>query len=253
MIDETRIKVIAGSLGNLTAGQLDWIETIMRQFALPHDFVRADDSDFITDEILQDLGDTLRIHHCFSSEAFSKDKFEYAMETVFNRCGQEAKLAAKGNPGHDITIGSERISLKTQADKGIRIGSLWISKFMELGRGDWSDNDDDLVGLREQFLNHMKAYDRIFSLRRLKGGTDGWHYELVEIPKSLFQEAESGRLDMRHNSSQNPKPGYCHVVNGQGKYRFRLYFDGGGERKLQIQNLDKSLCKVHANWKFTTC
>ena len=82
MIDEARLKAAADSLGDLTDGQLDWIEMILRQFALPHDFARAHDSDIVTEDILQDLGDTLRIHHCFSSEAFSKDKFEYAMSDV---------------------------------------------------------------------------------------------------------------------------------------------------------------------------
>ncbi len=31
---------------------------------------------------------------------------------------------------------------------------------------------------------------------------------------------------------------------------FQLYFDGGTERKLQIKHLLKSLCVVHAEWKF---
>ncbi|MBK7271462.1 MAG: hypothetical protein IPI07_18805 [Flavobacteriales bacterium] len=29
-----------------------------------------------------------------------------------------------------------------------------------------------------------------------------------------------------------------------------MYFDGGGERKLQVQHLRKSLCLVHAEWVF---
>ena len=29
-----------------------------------------------------------------------------------------------------------------------------------------------------------------------------------------------------------------------------LYFDGGSERKLKINNIDKRLCTVHATWEF---
>lgn len=55
---------------------------------------------------------------------------------------------------------------------------------------------------------------------------------------------------MMHDSRQNPKPGYCHVTDAQGRTRFDLYFDGGTERKLQIKGLDKSLCRVHGTWSF---
>lgn len=222
MADEAQLRKVLSAIEALSDGQLDLIDTVLRQFGLPKDFARAPDSDIVTDDILENFGETLRLHHCFSSEAFSKDKFEYAMETVCNQSGVPARLAAKGNPGHDITIDGVRMSLKTQADKGIKVGSLWISKFMELGQGDWSDRDEDLVGLRDQFLRHMNAYDRILSLRRLRGG-ESWHYELVEIPKTLLQEAEAGQLEMKHNSRQMPKPGYCYVTDGFGNTKFELY------------------------------
>jgi len=50
-------------------------------------------------------------------------------------------------------------------------------------------------------------------------------------------------------SKQNPAPGYCYVEDADG-VSFALYFDGGGERKLQIKNLQKRLCVVHATWEF---
>ncbi len=55
---------------------------------------------------------------------------------------------------------------------------------------------------------------------------------------------------MKRDSKQSPKPGYCYVVDNKKKAIFNLYFDGGGERKLQIKNLDKAYCKVHAEWDF---
>jgi len=251
---ETRLLDLCTSLKNLTDGQVGWVEKVVEQFHKPTNFIRLQTSDIVNDCFLQDFGDALRIHHCFSKEAFTKDKFEYALERVASLCGMDAKLAPRGNPGHDITISNTRFSLKTQADKGIKPGFLHISKFMELGKGQWGDQESDLVGLREQFFHHMRSYDRILSLRRLETGKDGlWRYELVEIPKSLLEESKNGDLKMMRETKQTgARPGYCDVFDGHGRLKFQLYFDGGTERKLQIKRLDKSYCTVHAEWIFET-
>jgi hypothetical protein len=225
-----------------------------------HKFVRKDTSDLIDDTILHDFGDALRMNHCFSQEPFSKDKFEYVLEQVLIVNGINAKRAPKGNPGHDMTITGQRYSLKTQADKSIKIDEVHISKFHELGKGQWSDKIEDLHGLRQQFFDHMKSYERILSLRALSKPPGNWHYELVEIPKRLLMEAKNGRFEMMFKSKQMPKPGYCRVydnaykdlLGNPTKKKFELYFDGGTERKLQIKHLDKSLCMVHADWIFSS-
>lgn len=120
---------------------------------------------------------------------------------------------------------------------------------MELGGGTWGSNPKDLIGLREQFMNALTGISRILILRALKKGDPIFLYELVEIPKALFLKASSGRLEMMKESTQNPKPGYCYVEEN-GDTLFSLYFDGGGERKLQVKGLQKSLCTVHATWQF---
>jgi Type II site-specific deoxyribonuclease len=250
---ESHLHALYQSLRNLTNGQLGWVQTVVEQFHKPASFQRSPESDLINDCVLQDFGDALRIHHCFSREAFTKDKFEYALERVLNLCGIPASLASRGNPGHDITISGTRFSLKTQANKGISRRSLHISKFMELGRGAWTDKAEDFIGLREQFFQHMRAYDRILSLRRLPGTrTYSWHYELVEIPKSLLLEARNGMLRIMHQSRQFPKPAYYDVPAPGRESKFQLYFDAGGERKLQIKGLKKAHCLVHSEWRFET-
>jgi len=250
---EIHLRNLYESLRDLTEGQIGWVQTVVEQFHKPASFHRSTDSDIINECVLQDFGDALRIHHCFSKEAFTKDKFEYALVRVLNLCGIPAALASRGNPGHDITIGGVRFSLKTQANKGISSRYLHISKFMELGRGTWTDQDEDFIGLREQFFTHMNAYDRILSLRRLRSTrTYSWHYELVEIPKSLLLEARNGVLRVMHTSRQFPKPAYYDVTDSIGISKFQLYFDAGGERKLQIKALKKTYCPVHAEWLFET-
>ncbi len=200
------------------------------------------------------LGDALRIHHMFSLEPFTKDKFEYAAVAALREGGVNALKAPRGNPGHDLTVGRERWSLKTQADAGIKRDFLHISKFMELGRGRWS-TESDLTGLRDQMLEHMRSYDRIFSLRRLCSPLSSdiaeCEYELVEIPKALLERSAHGTFIMKHESRQSPKPGYCTVTDNRGRQLFQLYFDGGTERKLQIKSLAKSECEVLATWRVT--
>jgi len=245
---ERTVEALIRRIPTLTAGQLYWLERVVTVFDGPHDF-QVHRSDFLREEAVESFGDALRIHHSSSAEAFSKDKFEYTLERVLQTAGQEATLAPKGHRGYDIMVDGTRVSLKTQADKGIRADRIWISKFMELGRGDWTDRPTQLGGLRRRFLDHMDDYDRIFTLRALQRAPD-WHYELVEIPKSLLATARNGELEMKMDSAQVPKPGYCHVRTDEGEDLFQLYFNGGTERKLQVKNLSKRHCHVHATWRF---
>jgi type II restriction enzyme len=245
-----RLRHLGEVLKGMTANQLFWLEKVINIFDLPTQH-ECFDSDLFSSTTLDGFGDALRIHHAFSIEPFSKDKFEYVLEQVLRSRGIDATLAPKGNRGHDITIGGIKFSLKTQADQNIKVGVIWISKFMELGKGQWGDKPSDLEGLRGAFLEHLKQYDRILTLRTLNKAPD-WCYELVEIPKSLFEAAKNGVLEMMMDSRQFPKPGYCYVQDPKTKVPiYELYFDGGGERKLQVKNLQKRFCRVHASWKFS--
>jgi len=240
------VRSLVESLAALTPSQLDLITAVVRQFRLPHEFHRNEDSDFVTPEVLAMLGDALRIHHAFSRQALSKDRFEFALERSLNRAGIQAELVAnRTNRGHDITIAGVPVSLKTQADANIRPASLHISKFMELGKGPW-----ELPLLRDMFLSHLRSYERIFQFRCLLPGPAAHLYELVEIPRKLLLEGLNAQLVIQAGSSQTPQPGYGNVYDADGNLKFALYFDGGTERKLQIKAIRKDLCIVHATWQF---
>src|SRR5207249_1014574 len=105
------------------------------------------------------------VNHCFSQQPFSKDKFEFVLQSVLVANGKRAELPRRANPGHDIWVGNERLSLKTEAAANINVAKIHISKFMELGGGEWSDKPEQLAGLRQQFLRHIQNYERIFTLR----------------------------------------------------------------------------------------
>ena len=215
---------------------------------------RNEESDLVTDVFLEEFGVQLLAHHGTATRPLTKEQFERAMERVMKLAGRNAQRSPTGNPGHDVTIDGTKFSLKTQANAHLKVDSIWISKFMELGKGVWSNKPKQLKGLRDQFLHHMENYERIVTLRAWEYEEKGktfWHYELVEIPKALLEEAEKGQLEMRLESTQNPKPGYCTVKDGKGNVKFALYFDGGTERKLQVKDLKKNLCIVHGEWDFS--
>lgn len=243
---EEEIHQIINALRRLTPKQQRWIKAAVLAFGAQRQFWRAGDSDIVTPEVLEHFGDRLLGHHATSRQALSKDRFEFALEAALNDSGIPAALVrSRTHRGHDLTIAGTPVGLKTEAAAQIKTDSIHISKWMELGKGEWR-----LPLLRDRFLAHLESYDRIFTLRCLATRPGHIHYELVEIPKALMQEAMDCELEVRENSRQTPKPGYGYVRDGAGKLKFALYFDGGIERKLQIKYLRKDLCKVHATWIF---
>jgi len=247
-LSEKEIHEIVERLRRLTPAQQEWVKSAIHAFGAACQFDRAHDSDVVTDAVLASLGDRLLSHHAGSRQALSKDRFEFAFESALNASGIPAQLVkSRTNRGHDITIRGIPVSLKTEASASIKDELIHISKWMELGRGEWK-----LPLLLDLFLEHMQSYDRIFTLRRLKDDGAKIRYELVEIPKALLLEATNCELEVCAKSRQNPQPGYGYVKDANGQLKYSLYFDGGTERKLQIKHLRKNLCKVHATWVFSS-
>ncbi len=250
---ETDPTITAERIGKLSKGQLALLNAIIDTFGQPVTATRKEDSDIVSPEFLVVFGDILKLHHTMSDDYLDKYRFEAALDRVYKALDHKAERATR-NAGYDLSVDGVKWSLKTQGDKGIKPGKLHISKYMELGKGKW-ETEADLPGLRDWFIAHTNGYERIFQLRYFELDSSELkparhYYELVEIPKALLLEATTGKFEMMHRSTQNPKPGYCTVTGADGRIKFRLYFDGGGERKLQIKDLRKDLCIVHATWEF---
>jgi len=222
--------------------------------ALPFNSTRNPTSDLFPDDKSTGLFFLYLItHHTLSSEPFKKEKFEYALEKIMEVLGHTAVRAkSRTSPGLDLTVKGQRWSLKSEAHKSISHDLIWVSKWMELGKGKWKDDENDLRSLCDGFLHHLGRYDRIFMLRCLSPDDSlDHHYEILEIPKAILTIAKSGAFTMMHKSKQDPKPGYCRVSDDQG-LMYELYFDGGSERKLQLKKLRRNLCVFHADWRFQT-
>ena len=237
---------LLAAIERLTPAQQQWVKGAVLAFGVPRKFWRANNSDIITDMVLENLGDRLISHHAGSRQALSKDRFEFALEAALNDSKISALLVkSRTNRGHDISVQGVPISLKTEAAANIKPDVIHVSKWMELGKGEWK-----LPLLRDLFLEHMESYKRIFTLRCLSTDPKATRYELIEIPKALLLEANRCEFEIREDSKQNPKPGYGYVKDRDGNVKYALYFDGGTERKLQIKGLLKTLCVVHATWAF---
>lgn len=239
----------------------DVITSIQRSLDNRRRFQLHNGSDFnsiLSERAVAYLGSRIMIHTHLTNAPFTKLHFENGLEEAINLAAGEgekkAQLATVGNPGHDITIHKDRYSLKTQAGKSTNFNFIHISKWMELGRNpNWGQDEAVLLELRDEFLSHLRGYERILVLRYLPGSKANseynHYYELIEIPKSLLLSCQDGTFEMKFGSRQNPKPGYCYVEEDETKL-FSLYFDGGGERKLQIKNIIKERCILHATWEF---
>ena len=248
MTEREKLAVLSRELTKLKDSQIEWLINIVAQFNLPQQFWKNVDSNLINAAWLEHFGNILMVHHAMSDAPFSKEKFEFAFIFASKKAGMTTnKPTSRTNRGHDVTIDQIPMSLKTQADKSISEDMIHISKFMELGKEEWS-----LPTLRGLFFKHMESYERIFTLRALSDAESHKKYELVEIPKALLLGADRGEFEVMENSKQNPKPGYCRVIDKDGAIRYELYFDGGTERKLQIRKIRKELCIVHAIWEFDT-
>ena len=197
-ISEKEIGEIIEALRRLTPAQQQWVKSAILAFGSACKFMRASDSNVVTDAVLASLGDRLLSHHAGSRQALSKDRFEFAFEAALNAAGIPAQLVkSRTNRGHDINIRGVPVSLKTEAAASINDDLIHVSKWMELGKGEWK-----LPLLRDLFLEHMQSYERIFTLRCLKEADTQIRYELVEIPKALLLEAAECTLEIRTNSRQ---------------------------------------------------
>lgn len=258
---------LAERVERLTRSQKGWISSFAMQFGMRHEFTRSPQSNLVNDVVLENVGDLLRIHHAMSRRALSKAPFEYAFEKALQLSGHKAKLADSAtNPGYDLEVDGQRISLKTEASKNIREHQIHVSKWLEMGKGEW---DPPTIQL-PRFLEHMEGYDRILTLRCLVQKGSRYFYELVEIPRDLMLEAATGVMEKAANTTQATSPWYCRVLDQsatsellskyeaggrRGKepkpiYKLSLYFDAGSERKLQVKGLLKRHCLVHATWDF---
>jgi len=231
--------------GKLNNRQKDNFLKWMKAFDVEKIYKKTN-GDIFKEDFFEIFGDKLITHHFSSKQPLTKTLFEHAFNDSLNESGVTSFMAeSRTNPGHDLTIDGVKVGLKTEAARNISKSHIHVSKWMELGKGEWI-----LPSLLERFINHLENYERIFTLRYFKESDFKFRYELVEIPKKLLLESKGAKLEIMTESKQNPKPGYGHVIDEHGNKKFSLYFDGGSERKLQVKHIALEHCITHGIWDF---
>jgi hypothetical protein len=97
------IQEIVEAIPELTTGQLHWLNRVLKVFSLEQQ-ITVDSVTLFDEGTLINFGDAMRIHHCFSEEPFSKDKFEYVLVKVLNLSNHKAALAELQSKSVEIEI-----------------------------------------------------------------------------------------------------------------------------------------------------
>jgi len=253
MTPEQRLVELTRLWPKLSEDQQELLLRAADDLARPITSWRLESSDIIRDDsMLKRFGDILKMHHLISLEPFRKEKFEYALERLYELGGIAASRPASSTATYDLEVDGEKWSLKSQADKKIRRDVIFISKFMEIGSHSWNRNPDSLVNVCRKVLDKLFETDRIFTLRCLNPSDSTRHeYELLEIPVDVFKRLDCTRCAISPRSRQNPPVATCAASDDKG-IMFKFYFDGGTEMKLQVKDLRVDQCIEHARWNFET-
>ena len=168
--------------------------------------------------------------------------FETLAERAFHLSGApDAHIAQTiaNAPGHDIIVGNDRVSVKTETGRGTRPGRIAITKLCTTEREPWEANV-----LVRRTTDHLSRYNRMIMLRSI-WSPELIHYQVVDIPLALLRlirHAELkpvGRRQGRRSLGADIRVGE-EVV-------FHVHFDGS-DGKCQVRNLLLSRCRVLLEW-----
>ena len=168
--------------------------------------------------------------------------FEVLAERAFHLSGApEAHIAQTitNAPGHDILVGSERVSLKTETGRGTKIDRISITKLCTTEREPWEARI-----LIERTTDHLSRYDRMLMLRAI-WSQELIHYQFVDIPLALLRLIRDADLQPVGNRLGRRSLGADIAVDEE--VVFHVHFDGS-DGKCQIRNLLVSRCLVLGEW-----
>lgn len=168
--------------------------------------------------------------------------FEALAEKAFHLSGSpDAQIArtTANAPTHDLVVGDERVSLKTETGRGTKPGSISITKLCTTEREPW--NAETLI---ERTCSHLGRYDLLLMLRAI-WGEEVIHYQLIDIPLELLRMIEHCRLQEVGNRQTRKSLGGDIVIDG--KIVFHVHYDGS-DGKCQIRNLKLESCRILGEW-----
>jgi hypothetical protein len=142
-------------------------------------------------------------------------------------------------PTHDLIVGNERVSIKSETGKGTNPQLITITKLCTTEREPWEART-----LVRRTIDHLSRYDRMLMLRAI------WrqgliHYQLVDIPVQLLRLIQHVELvPVGRRPSRQSLGGDVSIT---GDVAFHVHFDGT-DGKCQVRNLFVSRCQVLTEW-----
>jgi hypothetical protein len=171
--------------------------------------------------------------------------FEELVQRAFEICGEvgvDIVRSSPTSPEHDLLVGSERISIKSETGKGTRENMINITKLCTTERDPWEAN-----ALKNHVVQHLSRYDHILMLRSIwPDGQDSIRYQLVDIPVDLLRRIGNAGLFQVGRRIQRKSLGAD--IDEHGIRMFHVHFDGS-DGKCQVRNLLVSRCDLLRSWE----
>lgn len=234
-------------LSGLSAQEAELVVDLVSALKLKATSKLAPSSDICSEQFSADFVSRLKVYHALNDDVLKKKTFEYAFARALSKSGRVAVVTDNSVlAGEDVLVDGVKYSLKTEASKSIRPGSITISKLMEAR---WirecTDSDSILSSVRANVVAHLRRYDRILILRAFKGASY-YRYRLVEIPVGLLLKMNDLEVNSFKPRTSNGSSRATVYVDGLPAYSVIL--DGSVE-KITINSLVESLCFVHGEWQ----
>lgn len=169
--------------------------------------------------------------------------FESIVQQAFRQTGwPETQVIATtpNSPQHDLLVGRQRLSIKTETGKGSKRDAISITKLCTTEREPW--NPSTLV---RRTLEHLSRYDRMLMLRAI-WGDNSIAYQLLEIPLTLLRQIDTisfGKVGTREGRRSLGGD----VLDNAQNVAFHVHFDGA-DGKCQIRNLRVEDCVILLEW-----
>ena len=168
--------------------------------------------------------------------------FEALAERAFHLSGVPSAHIAptvRNTPGHDIIVGEERISLKTETGRGTKPWQIAITKLCTTEREPW-----DARVLVERTIDHLSRYDRMLMLRTT-WGDNVLRYQLVDVPLELLRLIRD--IELSYVGRREGRRSMGGDISISGEIAFHVHYDGA-DGKCQIRNLAVDQCSVLRRW-----
>src|SRR5262245_9614879 len=138
-----------------------------------------------TDKFLEALRGLIERHHSIYPRIPPRDIFfESLVEQAFRLAGwpkDQITLTAANSPQHDMTVGSVKMSIKSETGKGTKAGRITITKLCTTETGEWAS-----LALIQHALKHLDRYHVLLMLRAI-WRTHTFHYQLIDIPLPVLR------------------------------------------------------------------